>query len=93
LVLGGVLRKRVGHGFVPHAFLPALAASAALGGLAWLVEDLVQPSGRLADVLVLAAIGVIGLGLYVVLLRMLPKRGDRLERAFEPVDPDLAVEP
>jgi putative peptidoglycan lipid II flippase len=93
LVLGAVLRKRVGRGFFPHAFLPALGASAALGAAAWLVEHLVGPTGKLADLLVLAAIGVVGLGLYVLLLRMLPKRGDRLERAFEPIDPDLAVEP
>jgi putative peptidoglycan lipid II flippase len=93
LVLGVVLRKRVGHGFFPRAFLPALAASAVLGGLAWLVEHLIGPSGKLANVLVLAAIGAIGLGLYLLLLRMLPKRGARLEQAFEPIDPDLAVEP
>jgi putative peptidoglycan lipid II flippase len=93
LVLGGILRRRIGHGFFPRAFLPALAASAALGGAAWLVEDLLAPHGRVADVLLLAAIGGVGLGLYFLLLRMLPKRGDRLERAFEPVDPDLAVEP
>jgi hypothetical protein len=42
---------------------------------------------------VLAAIGIVGLGLYLLLLRMLPQRGRALERAFEPVDPDLAVEP
>ncbi len=69
------------------------AASVALGGLAWLVERVIDPSGRVADILVLAAIGVIGLGLYLLLLRMLPKRGARLEQAFEPTDPDLAVEP
>jgi hypothetical protein len=28
-----------------------------------------------------------------LLLRMLPTRGARLEQAFEPIDPDLAVEP
>lgn len=93
LALGAVLRKRVGHGFFPHAFLPALAGSAVLGGVAWLVEDLVDPSGKVADVLLLGAIGVIGLGLYYLLLRMLPKRGERLAQAFEPLDPDLAVEP
>jgi putative peptidoglycan lipid II flippase len=93
LALGTVLRRRVGHGFFPRAFLPALAASVALGGLAWLVERVIDPSGRVADILVLAAIGVIGLGLYLLLLRMLPKRGARLEQAFEPTDPDLAVEP
>ena len=58
-----------------------------------LVERVIDPSGRVADILVLAAIGVIGLGLYLLLLRMLPKRGARLEQAFEPTDPDLAVEP
>jgi putative peptidoglycan lipid II flippase len=93
LVLGAVLRRRIGHGFFPRAFLPALAISVVLGGAAWLVEDAIGPSGRVADVLLLAAIGVVGLGLYFFLLRMLPKRGGRLERAFEPVDPDLAVEP
>ena len=93
VVLGAVLRRRIGHGFFPRAFVPALAASCALGGAAWLVERLVEPSGRLADILVLAAIGVVGLGLYLLLLRMLPKHGDRLAQAFEPVDPDLAVEP
>jgi putative peptidoglycan lipid II flippase len=92
LVLGAVLRKRVGHGFFPRAFVPALAVSVGLGGLAWLIEEVVGPSGRLADVLVLAAIGVLGLGLYLVLMRMLPTRDGRLEQAFEPVDPDLAVE-
>src|SRR5262249_48522289 len=93
LVLGAVLWRRVGHGFFPRAFLPALAVSAALGGVAWLVEDAVGPRGRIADLLLLAIIGLIGVGLYVLLLRMLPKRGARFERAFEPVDPDLAVEP
>jgi putative peptidoglycan lipid II flippase len=93
LVLGAVLRRRVGHGFFPHAFLPALGASTVLGGLAWVVEHVVGSAGKLADLLVLVAIGVIGLGLYLLLLRMLPKRGRRLEQAFEPIDPDLAVEP
>jgi putative peptidoglycan lipid II flippase len=93
LVLGAVLRRRIGHGFFPRAFLPALVASVVLGGLAWLVEHVIGPDGRLADVAVLAAIGCIGLGLYVLLLRMLPTRGARLVRAFEPTDPDLAVEP
>ncbi len=93
LVLGFVLRRRIGHGFFPHAFLPSLVASAALGGLAWLVEDLVAPKERVADVLVLAAIGLVGVGAYALLLRILPTRGPRLEAAFEPIDPDLAVEP
>jgi putative peptidoglycan lipid II flippase len=93
LVLGFILRRRVGHGFFPHAFLPALAVSAALGGAAWLAERAVAPTARVANVLVLVAIGLIGAGMYALMLRILPKRGPRLEAAFEPVDPDLAVEP
>lgn len=93
LVLGFVLRRRIGHGFFPRAFVPALAVSAVLGGLAWIAEDLVSPTERVANLLVLVAIGVIGIGLYALLLRILPKQGVRLEAAFEPVDPDLAVEP
>jgi hypothetical protein len=38
-------------------------------------------------------IGLVGLGAYALLLRILPQRGERLEAAFEPMDPDLAVEP
>ncbi len=93
LVLGFVLRRRIGHGFFPRAFVPALAVSVVLGGLAWIAEDLVAPTERVANLLVLLAIGVIGIGLYALLLRILPKQGVRLEAAFEPVDPDLAVEP
>jgi putative peptidoglycan lipid II flippase len=93
VVLGFVLRRRIGHGFFPHAFLPSLAASVVLGGLAWLVEELVAPRERVADILVLAAIALVGGGAYALLLHILPKRGARLEAAFEPVDPDLAVEP
>ena len=93
LVLGFILRRRIGHGFFPHAFLPALAVSAVLGGLAWLAEDLIAPTERVATVLVLVAIGLIGAGMYALMLRILPKRGPRLEAAFEPIDPDLAVEP
>jgi hypothetical protein len=33
----------------------------------------------------------VGLGAYLAMLRMLPKRGRRFEAAFEPTDPDLAA--
>jgi putative peptidoglycan lipid II flippase len=93
LVLGGLLRRRVGHPFFPHAFWRCFAASAALGALAWWAEDLIDPTERVANILVLAAIGLVGAGTYAVMLRLLPKRGPRLEAAFEPADPDLAVDP
>jgi peptidoglycan biosynthesis protein MviN/MurJ (putative lipid II flippase) len=93
LVLGALLRRRVGHPFFPRAFLPALGVSVTLGVLAWWVEDLIRPAERIDNIAVLAAIGLIGAGLYAVMLRLLPKRADRFEAAFAPGDPDLAVEP
>jgi putative peptidoglycan lipid II flippase len=94
LVLGALLRRRVGQPFFPRAFLPALAVSAALGGIAWWVEKILSPTERVANILVLVAIGLIGGALYALMLRLLPKRGPGIdESAFEPVDPDLAVEP
>jgi putative peptidoglycan lipid II flippase len=93
LVLGGILRHRIGHSFFPHAIWRVFALSVALGGLAWWVEDLIAPGGRVTTLAVLGAIGLIGAGVYLAMLRMLPTRGESIEKAFEPVDPDLAVEP
>ena len=50
------------------------------------------PGERVATAAVLAVIGVLGVGLYVAMLRMLPKRPALREAALEPTDPDLAVE-
>jgi len=92
LVLGGILRRRVGHPFFPSVLWKVLPFSALLALLAWWIEDLVHPTDRLTTLAVLAAIGVVGAGAYFALLRLLPERGRRFEAAFEPGDPDLAVE-
>jgi putative peptidoglycan lipid II flippase len=91
LVLGVLLRRRLGRAFFPHVVWKVLPFSIALGLLAWWVERLVAPRERLATLAVLAAIGLVGLGAYVAMLRMLPERGRRFETAFEPTDPDLAA--
>jgi putative peptidoglycan lipid II flippase len=93
LVLGGILRRRVGHGFFPGAFWRSAAISVVLGGLAWWAENLITPTARVANLAVLLAIGLIGAGMYAFMVRLLPKRGPQLEAAFEPADPDLAVDP
>jgi putative peptidoglycan lipid II flippase len=92
LVLGGILRRRIGRPFFPMVLWKVLPFSALLAVLAWWVEDLVHPTERLATLGVLAAIGVVCGGAYLAMLRLLPKRGRRFEAAFEPVDPDLAAE-
>jgi hypothetical protein len=66
--------------------------SAALGLAAWGAERAIAPSERIATALVLAVIGLLGIGLYVAMLRMLPKRPALREAALEPTDPDLAVD-
>jgi putative peptidoglycan lipid II flippase len=90
LVLGGILRRRVGHRFFPKMLWRILPFAALLALLAWWIEDAVGPDGRLATLGVLAAIGLVGGAAYLSLLRLLPKRSERLAVAFAPDDPDLA---
>jgi putative peptidoglycan lipid II flippase len=91
LVLGGILRRRIGRPFFPTVLWTVLPFSALLALLAWWVEDLVHPTERLTTLGVLAAIGLVCGGAYLAMLRLLPKRGRRFEAAFEPADPDLAA--
>jgi hypothetical protein len=63
-----------------------------LGAAAWGVERAIAPSERLATAGVLAVIGLVGVGLYVGMLRMLPKQPALRAAALEPADPDVAVE-
>ncbi|HXY94023.1 MAG TPA: lipid II flippase MurJ [Acidimicrobiia bacterium] len=92
VALYALLRVRLGHPLFPHSFWRALVVSTVLGGAAWAVERAVAPHARLETAGVLLVIGVLGLGLYVAMLRMLPKRSERRAAALEPTDPDLAVE-
>jgi putative peptidoglycan lipid II flippase len=92
LVLGGILRRRLGRPFFPHVLWKVLPVSAALALLAWWIERLVAPRERLETLGVLAVIGLVGIGAYLAMLRMLPTRGRRFEAAFEPTDPDLAAQ-
>jgi putative peptidoglycan lipid II flippase len=86
------LRARLGHSLFPRSFWRALAVSAVLGVTAWAVERAIEPSERLATIGVLLVLGAVGLGFYVFMLRVLPRRADRREAVLEPTDPDLAVE-
>jgi len=91
-VLFVVLRARVHRPLFPHSIWRALLISAVLGTAAWAAMRAIDPDERLATAAVLAVIGLLGIGLYVAMLRMLPKRPALREAALEPTDPDLAVE-
>jgi putative peptidoglycan lipid II flippase len=92
VVLFVVLRARLGRPLFPHSFWRALLLSAALGTAAWAIERAIEPRERIATAAVLVTIGVLGVGLYILMLRMLPKRAELREAALEPTDPDVAVE-
>ncbi len=86
------LRARLGHPLFPHSFWRALVLSVVLGAAAWAVERAIEPSERVATIGVLLVLCGLGLGFYVLMLRVLPRRVERREAALEPTDPDLAVE-
>ncbi len=87
-----MLRARLRQPLFPRSFWGALLISAVLGAAAWGAERALAPRERLATAAVLAAIGLLGVGLYIAMLRVLPKGPARREAALEPTDPDLAVE-
>jgi putative peptidoglycan lipid II flippase len=86
------LRARLGHPLFPHSFWRALGLSAVLGVAAWAVEHAIGPGKRLETIGVLLVLCALGLGFYVLMLRVLPRRADRRAAALEPTDPDVAVE-
>ncbi len=77
LVLGVGLRRRIHEPLFPRAFPLSLVVSAALALGAWLVVRAVDPSSRIEDLVVLAGVGVVGLGLWwlaVKVLRLAPEK-------------------
>ena len=63
-VLGVGLRRRVREPLFPRAFPLALLVSVALATAAWFAMTALDPSSRLGDVLALALVGGVGLGLW-----------------------------
>ena len=101
MALGVVLRRRLGEPIFPRA-LPVTAVSAgAFAFVAWLVHRELEPTHRVDAALFLIAVGAVGGGLYLVVLRtarraMATLRADRAEHAGAgPAldDPDVALEP
>jgi putative peptidoglycan lipid II flippase len=69
LVLGGLLRRRLGRSFVPRGLYVAIAWSIPLGAALWLAIRAIDPEGRLATFAVLAGLGAIAAAVYVLSVR------------------------
>jgi putative peptidoglycan lipid II flippase len=88
VVLSVGLSRRTGHAIWPRALPRALAWSVVLGAAGWWVAYTLDPSGRVANALMCAAIVLVGGALYALGVRATGGRIER-RRVEEPVVPDL----
>ncbi|MBM3659855.1 MAG: hypothetical protein FJW95_10195 [Actinobacteria bacterium] len=94
LALGVGLRRRTGAPLWPAALLPAVLVALPIGIVCWWVGAAVEPQSRLLTALLVAGLGLAGLGCYLLGLRLvrrqplpLPRRSRT--RDLEPADPAL----
>jgi putative peptidoglycan lipid II flippase len=82
------LSRRTGHAIVPAALPRALTWSVLLGGAGWWIAHTIDPTGRLANAALCAAIVLVGGALYLLGVRATGGRVAR-RRLPEPEVPDL----
>ncbi|MCB1014802.1 MAG: hypothetical protein KDB10_06750 [Acidimicrobiales bacterium] len=80
IALGAGLRRRVREPLFPRSLVPALLVSVALAAAAWWAMSVLDPAGRLGDLLALAAVGAVGLALWWGAVRLLGLAPERLAR-------------
>jgi hypothetical protein len=68
-VLGAGVSRRLHHVVVPRHLLAVAAVSVVLAGAAWLVMELLDPSGRALTLAALTGIGAVGLAAYAPFAR------------------------
>jgi putative peptidoglycan lipid II flippase len=103
VVLGVVLRRRLGHPIFPRALLPTTLVAGAFSFFAWLIHQEVEPTGRAAAFAFLAVVGAVGGAIYLVVWRRARRRMQALRAARRAEDareheldgleePDTAIE-
>jgi hypothetical protein len=94
VVLGVVLTRRTGGALWPAALGRVVAVSAAVGVAAWAVSGAVlgDDSARLADLAVVAGLGLTGAGLVLVGYRVLGVRAALTTRQSVPRSEAVAAE-
>jgi putative peptidoglycan lipid II flippase len=75
VALAVMLRRRLGHAFVPRRVPVAIGCAVPLGVVAWVVVRVIDPQSRAATIAVLLVLGLAGLAGYVFAIRKwLPAR-------------------
>jgi putative peptidoglycan lipid II flippase len=75
VALAVMLRRRLGHAFVPRRVPVAIGCAVPLGVVAWVVVRVIDPQSRAATIAVLLVLGLAGLAGYVFAVRKwLPAR-------------------
>ena len=93
VVLAIGLSRRTGHAVVPAAFPRAVLLAAPLGAAAWWTARAWDPDGRLGNLVLLALVGTIGGGLYLLGVRATGGPALRLRRGRGPVDDVADLDP
>jgi putative peptidoglycan lipid II flippase len=95
VVLGVRLGRRLGHGLVPAALGRVLAISVVVGAAGWAAQRALLPENpsRLADLVVVGAVGVAGAGLVLAGYRLLGVNGALTVRLPVPGAPAQVPEP
>ena len=93
VVLGVVLRRRLGHPIFPHALLRIALIAGVIAMAAWLVHQEIEPTRRVDALVFLAIVGAIAVGLYVAALRIIRRRMQTLPPVLDLADdPDAALD-
>ena len=74
IVLGLILRRRLGHPIFPLALPRSALIAGAFAGAAWLVHQQIEPNDRGEAFLFLTIIGLVGGGLYLAVWRATRRR-------------------
>jgi hypothetical protein len=96
LALGLGLRRRTGDSTWPSALVPSVLIVAPIAVACWLVGAWVEPQSRVLTALLVAGLGLGGIALYLVGLRVVrgqPLPMPRRSRARDLEPADAALEP
>ena len=79
VALAAGLSRRTSHAIVPRKLLPVAMLAASLAAAAWAATRAIDPSGRVETAAVLAVVGLLGGGVYSIVVRASGGTGTRMK--------------